>query len=73
VVVHPERQRRRTSGGLKLGQQRGVRARVAEVDLEAVALQLEVVEDPRSHEAEQVRRPGVSVIKIFFVADDEAK
>ena len=58
VVVHAEDERGRASRGLKFREQRRVRARVSEVDLEAVALEFEVVEDPRPQEAEEVRGPG---------------
>jgi hypothetical protein len=53
-MVHAKGQRGRTSGGLKFWQQRSVRAWVTEVDLEAVPLKFEVVENSRPKKAEEV-------------------
>ena len=69
VVVHSKGQRGWTSGGLKFRQQRSVRARVSEVDLEAVALEFEVVEDPRPQEAEEVGGPRELVARNDLFGD----
>lgn len=69
MVVHAEGQRRWSPGSLEFREQGRVRARVPEVNLEAVSLKLEVVEDTRPQEAEQVGGPGELVARDDLFGD----